>query len=65
MRFVEILLLALLFGVLIHAVLLGRYVAGREPRTSQYFATLLIFFSGALIVAPFAYFGLRQMEMLL
>ena len=52
------------FGVMIHAMILARYVAAREPRTNP-FAFVLIFFSGMWFIGPFAYFGFRRSRPLL
>ena len=61
----EIVLLCGLFGVIIHGILLGKLVAQRETVTSEFAASLFIFFSGLWFVGPFAYYGFRKTRPLL
>jgi hypothetical protein len=65
LTFPEILLFAALFGVLLHAFLLSRYVAKGEAVTGELTALLVIFFSGVWAIGPFTYFGFRNTRPLL
>ena len=53
------------FGVIAHALLLGRYVAQREPASTTLTAVVIIFFSGMWYIGPFTYFGFRKRRPLL
>jgi len=63
--FTEVVLSSLALGVIVHALLLGRYVASREPATSQTTAIVIIFFSGMWYIGPFTYFGFKNKRPLL
>lgn len=65
LTFSLILLFGALFGILFHALLLGRYVARRESATSEHTARLVIFFSGLWFIGLITYFGFRSTRPLL
>ena len=67
MRFslTEIVISAVSFGVIAHALLLGRYVAQREPVSTTLTAVVIIFLSGMWYIGPFAYFGFKKRRPLL
>lgn len=55
LTFPLILLFGALFGILLHALFLGRYVARRESATSEHTARLVIFFSGLWFIGLITY----------
>lgn len=63
--FAQIVLLVCLFGVLIHAVRLARYVAEHDPTIGATRAMFLIFFSGMWYIGPFTYLAFRNKRPLL
>ena len=65
LTFPEILLFGALFGILLHALFLGRYVARRESATSELTATVVIIFSGMWYIGPFTYLGFKNTRPLL
>ena len=63
--FAETVISAALFGVIGHALLLGRYVTQREPASTTLTAVFIIFFSGIWYIGPFTYFGFKKRRPLL